>query len=274
MTRLLGLSCALGLVMIGGCGKDRQKESHVSGVVLTDLVDLRRVVRQSIKYDRFNDALGCNIRNENGAHYCVDIDGAVLTTESGGEFIYAVENGSPLNDDGEKDESHVALGSLKFFKYELIKDKVRLVAESELIGCGPYGSPCGARTYRIGVGPELGWVLTSGDMHQGHSGSRMDAYALFEDKIKLIFSIQTSYSNEMAYGDSDSLHPMLDISTKITTMPGPSARFFDLDVTVAGTEKFKKKETAIGFGGILKFDFKKGEYDTSALRKFYEGREY
>ena len=259
------------LVSIGGCSKNLDKTPPSSGVVLNDLDDLRSIIQRGIKYDGLG-ILGCGVRISGNNRYCVNIDQAIRSTENGEDIIYVVEKGV-LEDPEPEEMVHlfVPRGSLKFFKYEFSKDKLNLLAESELVFCwdNPAGS-CKVNTYKIGGGSELGWLVEGSYWRQGFVGSHMEAYAAFGEKIRPILNIKTGFSNQDAYGDDSGNHVILELSTQIKTSSVSSDRFSDLEVFVRGEEASKKKKTAINFREMLKFDYGKKIYDAKSVEKFYE----
>ena len=264
-----------------GCGKKPERDVPANtaepGVVLSDAprsagVDKRylNMITASLKYKEYDAKNECNIREDDGRDYCVNIDDVALSEENGAHFIYAMETGTPLDENREKENFHVTLGSLKFFKFELLKDdKLKMIAESELISCGPFGMPCTGETYKVGNGPELAWTVITGDMHQGHAGTTLEAYAVINKKVKLIFLIQTSFSNEMALG-SDLPGAATAMSTKVTTVPSTTEKFSDLGVVVSGNNE----GAPVNFSTTLKFDGKTNTYNTKGIEKIYEGTEY
>jgi hypothetical protein len=273
MTSLrLKLLCFISFIFIvSACTKIQEVENNsLKPTVLNDLGDPRYKVLKSIKYKEHDSKNECEIRIEDKTRYCVNIDSAIVSLENGSNYIYAVETGNELDESKEKMTAHVNLGSLKFFKFELLSDdKLKLVSESDLLSCGPYGGTCSAVTYKYGNGPELAWVVNTGDMHQGNVGTNLLAFTAFGKKISQYLNIQTSFSNEGAAGDDESDVTIKDISTKITTVPSTSAKFFDLNVNVKGKEKNKKKSSPVEFSTVIKFDSKTNSYPTDAVEKFY-----
>jgi hypothetical protein len=258
-------------LIIGACTKVQEVENNsLKPIVLNNLADSRDKVLKSLKYKEYDYKNECEIRTEEKTRYCVNIDNVTVSLENGLNYIYAVETGSELNESNEKMTSHVNLGSLKFFKFEVLsEDELKLVSESDLLSCGPFGSTCSAVTYKYGNGPELGWLVTTGDMHQGNAGSFLMAFTAFDKKISQYLNIQTSFSNEGAAGDDESEVTIKDISTKITTVPSTSAKYFDLKINISGKEIKKKKSTPVEFSTVIKFDSKTNSYPTDAVDKFY-----
>ena len=282
MKKIKGTAFALlssTIVIFVGCSKSQEninKNSVVeSGVVLSGYIDPKIIVARNIKYKAYDDNNRCNIRVNDNQSYCVNIDLVTISTENGTQFFYALEGGTPLDEKMEKKNAHVDLGSLKFYKFEMIKDnKLKLVAESDLLECGPYGNPCGGMTYKVGNGPELGWVITTGDMHQGYGGTYLTAYAMVNKKIQPILSVQTSSTNEGAV-DSDVSDAKVSVkSTAVTTVTSAAEKFYDLEVVVSGKNITNKKATPINFTTTLKFDGKTNAYDSKSVAKIYDGAEY
>ena len=277
----IAISLTVIVFIAGGCGKKSESDVPVntaeSGVVLSDAptsagVDKKylNMITASLEYKEYDATNVCNIREDDGRDYCVNIDDVALSEENGAQFIYAMETGTPLDENRQKENFHVTLGSLKFLKFELLKDdKLKMIAESELIACGPFGGPCEGQTYKVGNGPELAWTVITGDMHQGHAGTTLEAYAVINNKVKPIFSIQTSFSNEMAVG-GDVPGAVTTMSTKVTTVPSSAEKFSDLRVVVGGNNE----GTPVNFSTTLKFDSKTNTYDAKAVAKIYEGTEY
>jgi hypothetical protein len=261
---------------ISGCSKQQEIDNtSLNPEVLNKIFDPRYKVQENIKYKEYDSKNNCNIRLDDKSIYCVNIDTAIVSIENGSKFIYAVENGTELDENKEKMSAHVNLGSLKFFKFEILKDdKLKLISESDLLSCGPYGGTCNAVTYKYGNGPELAWVVSTGDMHQGHVGSNLNAYTTFGTKITSFLDIQTSYSNENAISEDDADAIFKDINTKITTIPSTTEKFYDLKIDVNGKEIKKKKSSPINFATVIKFNSKSNAYPTDEIKKIYEGAEY
>jgi hypothetical protein len=259
-----------------GCSEQQEINSNaLTHIILNDLKDPRNKVADSIKYKEYDSKNECYIRRDNQILYCVNIDNAIVSVENGKIFIYAVEDGIELNDNKEKMNAHVNLGSLKFFKFEQVNEsELKLISESDLISCGPYGGRCSAVTYKYGYGPELAWVVATGDMHQGYFGSNLSAYTAMGKKISPFLDIQTSYSNENAIRDDEPDATIQILDTRVTTVPSTTEKFFDLKINVTGKEIKKKKSSPVDFSTVIKFDSKSSSYPTDAVKKIYEGTEY
>ena len=262
-------------IFISGCAKQKEIEnSSLTPVVLNKLFDPRYKVKEYIKYKEYDSKNDCNIRIDDDEIYCVNIDSALISIENGSKFIYAVENGTELDKNKEKMTAHMNYGSLKFFKFELLNDnKLKLISESKLLSCGPYGGTCNAVTYKYGNGPELAWIVSTGDVHQGYVGGNLTAYTAFGKKINSFLNIQTGYSNENAVGD-DPDASVQSIGTEITTIPNATEKFHDLNITVSGVEVKKKKSSPIDFTAVIKFNSNSNSYQTDVIEKIYEGKEY
>jgi hypothetical protein len=255
--------------LLVSCLNNKQTDTSVSPpVVLNQLNMLSFEVETFLHYKEKNNSLSCYIKTVSNGLYCFNIVQAIQSTEQGNEFVYAAESGIPLSDNFTKNDCHLCTGSLKFYKFEVVSNELKLVSKSDLINCGPFGEPCKPAYYKLGNREELGWVISSGDMHQGIDQSYLQVYAAIGKKIKPILSIDTGYSN-VGYGFEPSEHSISDLFTKITTIPSIGNRYYDLSVEVSGKYIVNKKTTPIDFKTILKWNRNSDSYDTSSVDKIY-----
>lgn len=259
-------------LFVVACNKPLDAQTSSGAVDLSALSDPRNIVEQFIKYKKYNDENDCYIRIEHDISFCVKIDAAIINNEHGLDYIYAVENGYPLDENNKRADFHAAAGSIKFFKFGLGNDKkLKLTAESDVELCGPFGTTCGGITYKYGKGPELAWRVVTGDMHQGHLHAAMMLYAPVKNKILPVFSMQTDYSNAGAFSDDDPNAVFLNFSSKVTTIPNSGDDFHDVSVLVTGSKIKNKKETAFSHEFTLKFDKNSNKFDTQSIAKALEG---
>lgn len=259
-------------LLVVACNKSPDGQSSSGAVDLSGLFDPRDIVGQYVKYKKYDIDNACQIRVREGISFCVQMDEAIVNHEHGVNYIYAVENGYPLDENNKRADFHAAAGSIKFFKFELGKDnKLKLIAESDVGLCGPFGSTCGGITYKYGKGPELAWRVVTGDMHQGHAYAAMMLFAPVKNKILPVFTMQTDYSNENALFNDDPGAVISIFSSTVTTVPNSGDDFHDLSVRVTGKNIKNKKETAFSQEFTLKFDKNSNKFDTQSITKALEG---
>jgi len=253
--------------------KINPKDNTAVVTILTDLplTDFKKIVREKMKYKRYLASHNCFIQKQ----ACVNIEDAVLSRENDFDYIYAAEAGMPIDEKNQIQSFHAAIGSIRFLKFQYFQGDLKLIAESDYQSCGAFGQTCTAATFKIGVGPELGWLISHGDVHQGIVGSHHFAYAVFNNRIKNIFAIQTSYSNSNYY--SDEREPdggIISFSTEISSIPTAAERFNDLGVAIKMSKTRNKKKTETNFNFISKFDKQANSYNTKPIDKFLEGGDY
>jgi len=237
-------------------------------------------IEDHLNYNDFNSKHACYINYDDGV--CVNISSIVKNTENNKIFLYVVESGHPLlvsenelnelNELIELNTSHVVTGHLRFMKYELLNENLVLIAKSDPINCGPFGVPCDTVTYNLGSTNELAWVIYTGDMHQGLSGSSLLIYAVINDKVIDILNIQTSYSNSGAFGidENDEIY----IGSKIMAVPGEDIKYFDLEVTITEVIARAKEVEPKIYKYLIKYNENKNSYDSQQIIKLFEGKEY
>jgi len=252
------------------CGNIQAKEIQSSGEVLTELENPVSLAETYMNYKKISKKLKCNIQINNGARYCVKIEHAISVRENSKSYIYATENGIALNEKNELQVGHVAGGYVKLFKLEFVGNhNVKLIAKSDVIVCGSFGYPCEDYFYKIGNGPEMGWVLSTGFMNQGLMETTTLMYAVLNTKINEVLNSKTEFVNSNDEGWTAD-HYYGKVSTKITTLPTASGRFSDLDAWVTSTKPKNKKLKQIDFHKIMKFDTTTNHYDTAEIDKFYD----
>jgi hypothetical protein len=257
---------ALLLVLVGTI---QAKETQGTGEVLTDLEDPVSLVETYMNYKKFIKKYQCNIQVNKDSRYCVKVEHAISVREDNKSYIYATENGFALDEKNQRQEGHAGGGYVKLFKFQFMGEhKVKLVAKSDSIVCGSFGYPCQDNFYKIGAGPEMGWVLNTGFMNQGIMDNYIMIYALVNSKIDQVLGTPIEHNNSNTVGFlSDKKYD--GVFTKITTVPTSTGRFSDLDAWVTSTKPKSKKIKQIDFHKVLKLDPKTNYYDTSEIEKFY-----
>lgn len=229
-------------------------------------------IEDHLNYKDFNSKHACYMNLVD--NYCVNISSVVKNIENNKIFLYVVESGYPLDSENELDESHVAVGNLRFIKYELLNENLALIAKSDSIGCGPYGVPCDAVTYKLGNTNELAWVSETGDMHQGYGGTSLSIYAVINDKIIEILEMPTSYSNSGAIDENDKNSKIININSKIMAVPHENIKYFDLEVTITEEITRAKKLESKNYKYLIKYNENKNLYDSQQIKKLFEGKDY
>ncbi len=251
---------------------------------LTSLVDYRlsvsRYLENSGKYQNIeeNDFIEhlCNAVEFEKSRYCTNISMATINQESGRDYVYAVESGYPLNDDGTIASYHASAGLLTFYKFQ-VQDRwnLKLISKSAPTFCGPFGIPCAPVLYQVGAGQELGWKVESGDMHQGYAGSHLELFAELDGKIKSILTIQTSYSNTAAFSEDEASGRTVEEIGATASLRLPTKTIFsDIEVDIQGARTVKGKKMDLSKTYILRFDSKAGRYDSKPIDDFFGDRGY
>ena len=253
-------------------------------VELTSLVDYRlsisRYLENSGKYQNIegNGLIEhfCSVVKIDENRYCTSISMAETNQENGKEYVYAVESGYPLNDDYTIASYHAAGGGLlTFYKFQVLDGtkNLKLIAKSAPTFCGAFGTPCASVLYQVGAGPELGWKVESGDMHQGRSGSHLGLFAELDGKIKSILTMQTSYNNTNV-GSTDETEPIEEIDATASLRLPAKAIFSDIEVNISGVRTVKGKKMDLSKTYTLKFDSNAGRYESKPVDDFFGDREY
>ena len=275
--------CIFIAVQLIGCTKESEFNTNPLPIVIGDLKnnpeqnnnkEFQKQIEQILKYDEYTNKIGaidCYIDIQ--LNNCVKISSIIKNNEANKIILYIVESAYPLDEQNQLITSHVASGFLKFMKFELISERLTLVALSQLIGCGPYGTPCEPVTYKFGSTNELGWVTKTGDMHQGYSGSSLSIYAENDNKITQILEVQTSYSNGGAINPEDESKEIISIDSKITTVPQENKKYFDLDVSIIENIIEGKKEDIKKSKFLIKYDDKIKSYNTLEIIKVFESKD-
>jgi len=275
----IAISLTVMVFIAGGCGKKSTSDVPVntaeSGVVLSDAptsagVDKKylNMIAARLKYQKYNTENDCYINEDSS--YCVNIVDIVSAQENGVQYLYAKENGTPLDENMKMATSLTDFTTYRLYKFELQKNNnLKIIAKGDDV-CGSPDVTCTGATYKVGNGPELGWLVDTGHMREGKFGSRLHAYAVINKKIQPIFSIQTSFSDEGGNHVQSQEAAASVLSTKVTTVPSTTEKFSDLRVVVSGNNE----GAPFNFSTTLKFDGKTNTYNTKGIEKIYEGTEY
>jgi hypothetical protein len=272
----IAISLTVLVFIAGGCGKKSDSDVPVntaeSGVVLSDPPKSAgekylSIIAAGLKYQKYNKENDCYINEDSS--YCVYILDIVSAQENGVQYLYAIEKGTPLDENMKMAMSLTDFTTYRLFKFELQKDNnLKIIAEGGDV-CGSPDVTCTGTTYKVGNGPELGWLVNTGYMRNGNSSSRLHAYAVINKKIQPIFSIQTFFSDEGTNRVQSQEVAASDLSTTVTTVPSTTEKFSDLRVVVSGNNE----GTPVNFSTTLKFDGKTNTYNTKAIEKVHEWTE-
>lgn len=228
------------------------------------------------RYKKFNDRSSCWIRVSSSGKYCVNLHVVATKPTNTGRLIYVTESGSPMENDGTLSQFHVASGMMTLFVVEEVNGKLQVIASSDEIANGAYGTPNDADTYRAGNDGQLGFILTNGDMHQGYAGSTLSLFVQNGKKIVEVATLNTSYGNEGACGDpKDQLCDLNSIDTKVEAINDSGKKFFDLKVqTKKESKEMGKAAVKTEKSATIKFDEAKFAYDIGDANKPYAGLDY
>ena len=243
-----------------------------SGVVISEIeIDYNSTkrytdsIKKFLKYDnQYQFIEECYINKDSS--YCVNIVDVVPVRENGVTTIYAIQNGKPLNKNREIATSQTDFGSLKFFKFELLENRIKIIAESDQITCGSFRHPCTGATYKLGSGPELGWLVTT-EVQSQDSGTfaTLNAYAVINKKIQPILNIPIwLFTGNMG----DDAEDGASFYVTVTTVPSTTEKFSDLEVVIEETVPLFKKIKLNNISTTLKFDGEINTYNRSPLVKF------
>lgn len=257
-------------LLLAGCNETLRVETAEVEEELTNLQDPREMVIKSFKYiDRdYNSNSRCYELYRNDQKYCIYIDQASLIREGNKAFIYAVEIGMPIDENGKKELFHGIWGSLKFYKFELNNEKLQLIAESDFISCGVYGGPCDVNTYKLGNTPDLGWVVGSSDMNEGRYISSIVIYAAIGRKIKAIGS-NIVYFNNKGVCDSENCK-QIEYTVKNKKKITPSQKYYDLQLEILGKITKNEEIQPLHLLTTIKFDEKKLKYNFDEVINFHQ----
>lgn len=228
------------------------------------------------RYKKFNEKSSCWIRVSSSGKYCVNLQIVTSKPTNTGRLLYVTESGSLMENDGTLNQTHVVSGIVSLFLVEEANGKFQVVASSDEIANGAYGTPNEADTYRAGNDGQLGFILTNGDMHQGYAGSTLSLFLQNGKKIVEVATLNTSYGNEGACGDpKDQLCDLNSIDTKIETINDSGKKYFDLKIkTTKESKEMGKAAAKTEKSAIIKFDEAKFAYDIGDTNKPYAGLDY
>ena len=243
-----------------------------SGVVISEIEDAYNStqrytdsIKAFLKYDNQYQFIEKCYINEDSS-YCVNIVDVVPVRENGVTTIYAIQNGKPLNKNREIATSQTDLGSLKFFKFELRENGIKIIAESDPITCGSFREVCTGATYKLGSGPELGWIVTTeeGSLESGHV-KMLNGYAVINKKIQPILNIPIYCLSIYPPNDTEN---GAQFYAKVTTVPSTTTKFSDLVVVIKEVVPPFKKINFNNISTTLKYDDEINTYNQNPLVKF------
>jgi hypothetical protein len=269
------------VISMWGCSKSTDNKESAAAVSQNEALtrtNPKWQVQELFKsrYKKFNDKNSCWVRVTNTGKYCVNLQIIASKPTSSGRLLYVTESGSPMENDGTLNQTHVVQGTVSLFIVEEIGGKFQVVASSDEISNGAYGTPNDGDTYRSGNDGQLGFILTNGDMHQGYAGSTISLFLQKDKKIVEVATLNTSYSNSGACGDpKDQLCDLNSIDSKIETVYDSSKKYFDLKIQmIKEVQEMGKKALKVDKSSTIKFDESKFAYEIGDTNKPYSGLEF
>ena len=278
--KLLVLLSFLTLAIVGCSKSSDNKETSSAAVQNESLIKTnpKWQVQELLKarYKKFNDRNSCWIRVSSSGKYCVNLQVVATKPTNTGRLIYVSESGSPMENDGTLSQFHAAAGIMTLFVIEEVNGKLQLIASSDELANGAYGTPNDVETYRTGNDGQLGFILANGDMHQGYAGGTISLFIPKDKKIVEVATLNTYYGNEGACGDpKDQLCDLNTINSKIETVFDSGKKYFDIKVqTKKDAKEMGKAAIQSEKTSVIKFDEGKFVYDIGDVNKPYAGLDY
>ena len=266
--------CLMALI---GCNKatdDASKsELNINNQVLNKPDPTYRILEFfKVRYKKYNDQHQCYVRVSGAGTYCVNLKVIATTDINNSELMYVVESGSPLEKDGSLANFHASAGIVTLFMIEDMNNQLRVIAESEEINNGAYGTPNPVKTYRVGSDGQLGWILKDGYGNMGQFVGGMSLYLRKDNKIIQVADLSTSASNSGACGDAiNQICDLSDINSVVEAVYAKNKKHFDLKVsTKIFTKEMGKVAVNKDIVKVIPFDEQKFTYDLEEVNKPYQ----
>jgi len=263
------------VVTLFGCGKSQEETStkeNTKNQVLNKPDPTFRILEFfKTRYKKYNDQKQCYVRVSGAGTYCVNLKVIVTTDINNGELMYVVESGSPLEKDGSLAKFHASSGIVTLFLIEDMNNQIKLIAQSEEINNGFYGTPNLVKTYRAGTDGQLGWILEDGFGNMGQFSGGMSLYLQKDNKIVQVADLSTYAGNSGACGDAkDQICDLYDIKSVVEAVYAKNKKYFDLQVsTKVFMKDMGKPEVNNDIVKVIPFDDQKFTYDLVEVNKPY-----
>ena len=267
------------LVTLFGCGKSKEDTSKIENIknqVLNKPDPTFRVLEFfKTRYKKYNDQHQCYVRVFGAGTYCVNLKVIATNDINNGELMYVVESGSPLEKDGSLANAHINTGLVTLFLIEDINNQLRVIAESEEINNGFYGTPNTVKTYRAGSDGQLGWILEDGYGNMGYFAGGIGLYLQKDNKIIEVADLSTFAGNAGACGDEkDQICDLSDINSVVEAVYAKNKKYFDLKVsTKIFTKEMGKAAVNKDIVKVIPFDEQKFTYDLEEVNKPYRSQQ-
>jgi hypothetical protein len=239
--------------------------------ILTQIdVDTRVDEFFKTRYKKYNEQNKCWIRVFSAGTYCVTIKVIAHQESSTRDLIYVVESGSPMDQNRNLLNFHAAAGLMTLFLIEDVNEQLKIIAESEEIMNGAFGTPNdNVKTYRIGSDGQLGLRLVNGYGNQGVFSGSLALYMQKDNKIVEVAELNTYSGNSGACGDEkDQICNLFEEDLVVEVVNAASKKYFDLKLTQKTADKemgkpmIKSEKTY-----VIQFDEKKFAYDLEKFNK-------
>jgi hypothetical protein len=269
------LMLVISVVILFGCGQskeDTSKKQDTKNQVLNKLDPTYRIQEFfKTRYKKYNEQHQCYVRVFGAGTYCVTLKVIATNEINNSELLYVVESGSPLEKDGSLANYHASTGLVTLFLMEDMNDQFRVIAESEEINNGFYGSPNPVKTYRAGSDGQLGWILEDGYGNMGQFAGGIGIYLQKDNKIVEVADLSTYAGNSGACGDAkDQICDLSDINSVVEAVYAAKKKYFDLKVsTKIFTKDMGKAAVNKDIVKVIPFDDQKFTYDLGDVNKPY-----
>jgi hypothetical protein len=226
------------------------------------------------RYKKYNEQHQCYVRVFGAGTYCVTLKVIATNDINNGELMYVVESGSPLEKDGSLANYHISTGLVTLFLIEDINNQIKVIAESEEINNGFFGTPNQVKTYRAGSDGQLGWILEDAYGNMGNIAGGISLYLQKDNKITEVASLSTFAGNAGACGDAkDQICDLSDINTVVEAVYAKNKKYFDLKVsTKMFTKEMGKAAVNTDIVKVIPFNDQKFTYDLEEVNKPYRSQ--
>ena len=263
------------VVTLFGCGKsneDTSKKENTKNQVLNKPDPTYRILEFfKTRYKKYNDQQQCYVRVSGAKSYCVNLKVIAATDINQGELMYVVESGAPLEKDGSLANFHASTGIVTLFLIEDMNNQLKLIAQSEEINNGFYGTPNPVKTYRAGTDGQRGWIIEDGFGNMGQFAGGMSLYLQKDNQIVAVADLSTYAGNSGACGDAkDQICDLSDIKSVVEAVYAKNKKYFDLQVsTKVFMKDMGKPAVNNDIVKMIPFDDQKFTYDLGDVNKPY-----
>jgi hypothetical protein len=223
------------------------------------------------RYTKFDPTNQCWIRITKEGRFCLNLH-VVATRETNlNSFIYVVESGTPMANDGTLANYHASSGVMTLFLLGEANDQLNLIAQSETFTNGGYGTPNEIKTYRAGNDGLLGFIVPDGGGNMGYFSGGISLYLQKDNQIVEVASLSNYSDNSGACGDSSSqMCDLKSINSVIETIYDSKKRYFDIKVATRDESKVMGKAKQVkDTVKVISFDDKKFAYEIGDVNQPY-----